>query len=222
MIEISCEGILFDLDGVLIDSTPAVQRVWGWWASERGLNPEEVVRKAHGRPSIATIREYVPEAVAEVENSRVERAEIEDLDGVVPLPGARELLDSLPVKAWTIVTSGTRRLAEVRIRAAGLPLPKQMVTATDVKKGKPNPEPYLKGAALLGRLPERCIVVEDAPAGIRAGQTSGARVVALTTTLSVEEIRATRPNWIVNDCSALSVCDSTGDSLRLSLSDLLS
>src|ERR1017187_5189300 len=149
MITIPCCGLLFDMDGVLIDSTPAVARVWHRWAVEHELDPETVVRMAHGRPSRMTIRELLPNADIEAEDGEVERREMEDLDGVVLLPGARELLDSLPSDCWTIATSCTRPLAEVRLRAAGLPVPKTMITSSDVKIGKPHPEPYLKGAAML-------------------------------------------------------------------------
>ncbi len=137
---------------------------------------------AHGRPSIATIRELLPNADHEAENREVERREIEDVEGVVPLPGALELLQALPLDRWAIVTSCTKRLAYVRIRAAGLPEPKFIVTSDDVTRGKPDPEPYVKGAGALSFGPSDCIVVEDAPAGIRAGKAAGARVVALQTT----------------------------------------
>ena len=182
MTEIICRGILFDLDGVLADSTPAVERVWHGWAVEHGFVPEDVVRRAHGRPSITTIRELLPEGDHEKENREVERREIADIDGVVPLPGALTLLRSLPENAWTIVTSCTRALARVRITAAGLPMPKLLVTSTDVLRGKPDPEPYLKGAEFLGLAAKDCLVVEDAPAGIRAGKAAGARVLAVRTT----------------------------------------
>src|ERR1700745_4209302 len=129
MTEIHCAALLFDLDGVLIDSTPAVVRVWRRWASEQGFDPEEVVARAHGRPSLTTVREYLPNADHEAENREVERREIEDLEGVVPLPGALDLLSRLPEERWTIVTSCTRPLAEVRIKAAGLPLPRKMITS---------------------------------------------------------------------------------------------
>src|SRR5258708_15280921 len=150
MASIRCRGVLFDLDGVLVDSTPAVERVWASWASEHGFNPDEVVKKAHGRPSIATIRELLPHADHAAEDREVERREITDVDGVIPLPGAMEFLKALPLERWAIVTSCTRPLAHVRIAAAGLPKPRHLVTSTDVKHGKPDPEPYLKGAQLLG------------------------------------------------------------------------
>src|SRR5271154_3808426 len=150
MTEIQCAALLFDLDGVLINSTPAVARVWRGWAIEHGFNSDEVVARAHGRPSLTTVREYLPNSDHEAENREVERREVADLEGVVPLPGAVDLLVSLPDDRWTIVTSCTRPLAEVRIRAAGLPLPEKLLTANDIINGKPDPEPYLKGAKLLG------------------------------------------------------------------------
>ena len=120
MTEIHCSGVLFDLDGVLIDSTPAVTRVWRQWAMEHGFDPEEVVARVHGRPSLATVREYLPNADHAAENREIERREMRDADGIITLPGARELLLQLPAKRWTIATSCTRSLAEVRLRAAGL------------------------------------------------------------------------------------------------------
>jgi mannitol-1-/sugar-/sorbitol-6-phosphatase len=202
---IRCRGMLFDLDGVLVDSTPAVARVWAWWAREHGFNADEVVEQAHGRPSIATIRELLPNSDYEAENREVERREIEDIEGVIALPGALKLLEALPLDRWAIVTSCTRRLAEVRIGAAELPKPKHLVTSNDVRRGKPDPEPYLKGAQLLAVPAEECVVFEDAPAGIRAGKGAGARVVALRTTAGDAELREAGADWIVNDCSELSV-----------------
>jgi mannitol-1-/sugar-/sorbitol-6-phosphatase len=209
MAEITCSALLFDLDGVLVDSTPAVIRVWSRWAVARGFDPDEVVRKAHGRPSIATIRDYLPKADAEAENREVERGEIEDLDGVVPLPGAIELLSALPPDRWTIVTSCTRRLAETRLRAAGLPIPARLVASDDITKGKPDPEPYLKGASLLGVSAKDCIVVEDAPAGIRAGKAAGARVIACRTTTSEPELQEAGADWIVDNCGSISAAPLT-------------
>ena len=203
MTKISCEGVLFDLDGVLVDSTPAVARVWSWWAKQYGFDPDETVRIAHGRPSIATIRELLPHADHEAENREVERREIEDVEGVIPLPGALELLTMLPLDRWAIVTSCTKRLAHVRIRAAGLPEPRFIVTSDDITRGKPDPEPYLKGAKTLSFSPSDCIVIEDAPAGIRAGKAAQARVVALQTTEGDELLFAAGADVIVKDCAAL-------------------
>jgi len=202
---IRCGGVLFDLDGVLVDSTPAVARVWAWWAREHGFNADEVVQQAHGRPSIATIRELLPNGDDQAEKREVERREIEDISDVIPLPGALQLLGALPLDRWAIVTSCTRRLAELRIAAARLPKPKYLVTSNDVSRGKPDPEPYLKAAQMLAVPAEECVVVEDAPAGIRAGKAAGARVVALRTTAREAELGDAGADWIVNDCSELSV-----------------
>src|SRR5581483_11869899 len=150
MVELVCSGLLFDLDGVLVDSTPAVARVWTKWALAHGFDPEETVRKAHGRPSIATIRDLLPTADFVKENEVVLRGEIEDTEGVVPLPGARELLGSLPESRWALVTSCARPLAEVRLSAAGLPVPPRMITSDDVRNGKSDFELYKKGVVLLG------------------------------------------------------------------------
>jgi sugar-phosphatase len=203
MIPIRCRGVLFDLDGVLVDSTPAVARVWAGWAREHGFEPDEVVRKAHGRPSIATIRELLRDGDHVAEDREVERREIADVDGVVPLPGAMEILRALPLDRWAIVTSCTRRLAGVRIAAAGLPQPRHLVTSSDVQRGKPDPEPYLKGAQSLGVPATDCVVIEDAPAGIRAGKAAGARVLALRTTAEEVELREAGADWIFEDCSEL-------------------
>jgi sugar-phosphatase len=203
MIQVRCKALLFDLDGVLIDSTPAVERVWTVWANERGFVPAEVVQRAHGRPSITTIREYLPNADHNAENLEVERREIADVEGIIPLPGALELLQVLPLSRWAIVTSCTRALAEVRVRAGGLPVPKHFLTSTEVSNGKPHPEPYIKGASMLGLAPEDCVVFEDAPAGIRSGKGAGARVLALRTTAPDEDLRAAGADWIARDCSAV-------------------
>jgi mannitol-1-/sugar-/sorbitol-6-phosphatase len=210
MTKIRCLGLLFDLDGVLVDSTPAVARCWTKWSLRHGFEPQEVVRKAHGRPSIATMRELLPalsESEHQAANSEMEKWEIEDLDGVVPLPGALELLQALPVDGWAIVTSCTRPLAEVRIRAAGLPMPQHLVTAADVQKGKPDPEPYVKGAERLGVVSRYCVVMEDAPAGIRAGKASQASVIAVRTTASDAELSAAGADWIVKDLSFVRLND---------------
>jgi sugar-phosphatase len=218
MTQVRCSALLFDMDGVLIDSTPAVARVWYRWAIERGFNPDEVVSRAHGRPSLATVREYLPDADHEIENREVERREIEDLEGVLPLPGAVDLLASLPQDRWTIVTSCTRSLAEVRLRAAGLPIPRRMITSNDVANGKPHPESYSKAATLLGFSPGDCIVIEDAPAGIKAGKAAGARVIAFTTAVQSSDVRQAGADWILNNCADIRVIDAKED-LNLALAE---
>jgi mannitol-1-/sugar-/sorbitol-6-phosphatase len=217
MIMIRCSALLFDLDGVLIDSTPAVARVWSQWAVEHGLDPEAVVRLAHGRPSRSTIRELLPGADIDRENREVERREIEDLDGVVLLPGARKLLNNLSPARWIIATSCTRPLAEVRLRAAGLPIPKTMITSSDVRIGKPDPEPYLKAAAQLGFAASDCVVVEDAPAGVRAGKAAGARVIAFLTTTVRRELEKAGSDWIVQSCAGIRASRDEERDLQLSL-----
>lgn len=210
---IRCLGLLFDMDGVLVDSTPAVARVWTGWALEHGMDPQDTVRRAHGRPSMTTIRELLPNADHDAENKEVERRELADVDGVVPLPGALRLLETLAADRWAIATSCTRPLAHVRIRAGGLPLPKHLITADDVTRGKPDPDPYLKAAASLGFRPQDCIVVEDAPAGIRAGKSSGARVLALRTTATDAELSSAGADWIVDDLAAVELDSNAGDGL---------
>jgi len=221
MTKIECTGVLFDLDGVLVDSTPAVARVWTIWANQHGFDPEETVRRAHGRPSLATIRELLPSTDHAAENAIVERMEIEDIEGVVSLPGAAELLHALPADRWTIVTSCTRSLALVRLRTAGLPIPAKLVTSNDITNGKPHPEPYLMGARSLGIIAEQCVVLEDAPAGIRAGRAAGARVIALQTTERDELLREAGAEWIVKDCASVRVSPANGDSdISLTLSTI--
>ena len=217
MIAIGCSALLFDMDGVLIDSTPAVARVWHQWAVEHGFDPEVVVGLAHGRPSRTTIRELLPNADLEREDREVERREMEDLDGVVLLPGAQQLLNSLPPERWTIATSCTRPLAEVRLRAAGLPIPKTMITSSDVKIGKPDPEPYLKAAAKLGFAAADCIVVEDASAGVRAGKAAGARVIAFLTTMDRRNLEEAGADWILQNCADIVVSSAKNDGLLLTL-----
>ena len=217
MIAIRCSALLFDLDGVLIDSTPAVARVWHRWAVEHGLDTETVVHMAHGRPSRTTIHELLPNVDIDREDREVERQEMEDLDGVILLPGARQLLNILPPERWTIATSSTRPLAEVRLRAAGLPVPKTMITSSDVKIGKPDPEPYLKAAAKLGFAASDCIVVEDVPAGVRAGKAAGARVIAFLTTMIRSDLEDAGADWIVQNCADIAASND-GDVLHLSLS----
>jgi mannitol-1-/sugar-/sorbitol-6-phosphatase len=217
---IRCSALLFDMDGVLIDSTPAVARVWRRFAREHGLDPEEVINRAHGRPTVATMRDYFPNEDFVQMSREQERQEIADLEGVVALPGALTLLSELPAMSWTVVTSATRVLAEVRLRAAGLPVPQRFVTADDVQNGKPHPEPYLRAACGLGFAASECLVLEDVPAGIRAGKAAGSKVIALTTTVEKPELIIAGADWVLDHCGDVRVIPkSNALSLELRLPD---
>jgi sugar-phosphatase len=184
------QAILFDMDGVLMNSTPSVERVWRTWAVKHGLDPERVAPLAHGRRSIETIRAVAPGLDAKKENILVEQMEIDDKEGVTALPGAAELLAHLPPDRFAIVTSATRPLAVARLGYAGIPVPQHMITADDVIHGKPSPEPFLKGAILLGFAPADCLVFEDTPAGISSAQSAGMKVIALQTTYPADQLQA--------------------------------
>ena len=216
---IRCQAMLFDMDGVLVDSTDAVARVWSKWAIARGFDPEIVVRAAHGRPSIVTVRDFLPDADAHAENLEVERQEIEDLEGVVAIPGAVALVNSLPPNRWIVATSATRALAEVRLGAAGIPVLPRMITSNDIQRGKPDPEPYLKAAARLGYPASECVVVEDAPAGIRSGKAAGARVIGLPTTSERAELVKAGADWVVRNCADIAAT-LEGDGLVLTIKEL--
>ncbi len=189
MVKISCSAILFDLDGTLIDSRAAIERQWASWAREHGLDPAKVIPIAHGRPTSETIQEVAPQSDIEAEARDMEQREISDLEGVRAIDGAADLLAHIPPDRWAIATSGTRDLACTRLRAVGLPIPRIMISASDIDKGKPDPEPYLKAAAASGFAPRECIVVEDAPAGVQSGKAAGMRVIAVPTTYPVAELK---------------------------------
>jgi mannitol-1-/sugar-/sorbitol-6-phosphatase len=177
-----CAAVLFDLDGVLADSTRSVDRQWRIWARERGIDEQKAVAIAHGVRAIEVIRTIAPHLDAEAEVSKLESLEAADHDGVAVMPGAADLVHSIPAGRWGVVTSGRRHLATARLQFAGIPIPQVMVTAQDVTNGKPHPEPYLKGAELLGVSPAECLVIEDAPAGIRSAHAGGMKVIALAST----------------------------------------
>jgi sugar-phosphatase len=181
---VECQGFLFDLDGTLVDSLPVVERAWCRWADRFGIDHDEVLSFIHGKQAITSLRHFMTgrdEADIQREFSALEKIEAEDTDGVIALPGALALLEQLNAASvpWAIVTSGSLPVASARIRAAGLPEPKVLVTAEQVAKGKPQPDAYLLGAQRLALQPEACAVVEDAPAGIEAGLAAGCRVIAV-------------------------------------------
>jgi mannitol-1-/sugar-/sorbitol-6-phosphatase len=227
MAQIICRGLLLDMDGVLVDSTPAVARVWSRWAIKHNMDAEWVSQQAHGRTSLASIQALLPHASAAVhqeEDHWMERAEIEDVVDVVALPGAKELLSVIPQDHFAVVTSATRALAEVRLRAAGLlDLIRHVVTASDIQHSKPDPEPYQKGAAALRLSPQDCLVVEDASSGVRSGKAAGSRVLAVRTTMQDSELISAGADWLANDCSSLRLLPgSSPTKLILALDDATS
>jgi sugar-phosphatase len=188
MTNFSCSAILFDLDGVLCDSTDAVDREWRAWAARKGVDGDAIMAIAHGVRTVEVIRAVAPHLDAEAEAELIENEEAADQAGVVVMPGALDLVRSLPAGTWGVVTSGSRLLATNRLPYCGLPVPEVLVTSDDVTLGKPHPEPYLKGAARLGFSPAECLVIEDAPAGIAAARAAGMRVIGMASTYAPEKL----------------------------------
>ncbi|HFI5332554.1 sugar phosphatase [Serratia liquefaciens] len=179
-----CKGFLFDLDGTLVDSLPAVERAWVNWAKRRGVDPQDVLDFIHGKQAITSLRHFMPgesEAAIQQEFLLLEQVEAQDTEGVTALPGAAALLARLNQLdiPWAIVTSGSIPVATARRNAGGLPQPEVFITAEQVKKGKPQPDAYLLGAERLGFAPQDCVVVEDAAAGILSGLAAGCQVIAV-------------------------------------------
>jgi sugar-phosphatase len=214
MIQLECEAILFDLDGVLIDSTSCVTRHWQEWVRQHGLEMAAVMRVAHGLRTVETMRLVAPHLDAEKEAERFTAVEIADTEGVVAIEGALQMLKGLPKGVWTIVTSGSHDLARARLRRAGLPIPETLVSGDDVRRGKPAPEPYLMGAQRLGKAVERCAVIEDAPAGLEAARTAEMQVIGITTTHSREELECA---IVVDRLSALRILVGEGDRLMVQI-----
>ncbi len=165
-----------------MNSTGSVTRQWRRWAEEQNLDPDRVVEIAHGVRTIEIVRRLAPHLDAQAETLRLEKREADDQEGVSVMPGAADLLKAIPEGRWCVVTSGTRYLATARLKLGKLPVPKVLVSADDVSKGKPDPEPYLMGARLLGMPPAECLVVEDAPAGIRAAHAGEMKAIGITST----------------------------------------
>ena len=182
-----CSAILFDLDGVLLDSTQVVAAQYTRWALEQGLDPAEVMKAAHGVRTVEVIRRVAPHLDAIAETKKIEDREAA-ADGIVQIPGAVALLNSIPRDRWCVVTSGTRFLAVNRMHKFGIPVPDILVTADDVNNGKPDPEPYRKGAESLKASPAQCVVFEDAPAGIRSARAAGMKVISLPSTYPASEL----------------------------------
>jgi sugar-phosphatase len=206
---IRCKGILFDMDGILISSLGSVERSWTTWAGMRGVDPRRALEITHGRRAIETVAMLRPDLDSDAELKVIEDLEIGDNGGLTVLPGVLSLLAALPAGKWTVVTSATERLARARLATGGVPVPERMVTAESVAVGKPDPAPYLAGAALLGLRPEDCVVFEDAASGTRSGRAAGCTVVATTFSHSMEALDAA--HYLVEDLAGLEAEVLPGD-----------
>jgi mannitol-1-/sugar-/sorbitol-6-phosphatase len=207
-----CQGLLFDMDGILISSLASVERSWTKWANLRGLDPAHVLSVIHGRRAIESAAELRPDLDPNAELKLIEEIECADGEGVEVLPGVLELLKSLPANRWTVVTSATGKLARTRLAMVGIPVPEQLITADSVALGKPNPAPYLAGAAILGFPPETCVVIEDSASGVLAGEAAGCKVIATTFSHEAEDLEAA--HYLVRDLTGVEA-KTTADGLEL-------
>ncbi|MGH3491487.1 MAG: HAD-IA family hydrolase [Actinopolymorphaceae bacterium] len=188
---LTADAVLFDLDSTLVNSLPSLIRSWGRWAEEHGLTAEQVrAAIGHGLTAASIVARLLPPEQRAVGLARIDVLETSDVADVTALPGAHTLLSALPANRWAIVTSGNQLVAKARLAAAGLPEPAVLVTADDVRRGKPDPEPYLLGAQRVGVDPARCLVVEDAPAGLAAARAAGMSSVGVTTTHDAADLDA--------------------------------
>ena len=200
---VTAKGILFDMDGVLINSIGAAVRCWKRWAKLYGVPNAEEFEIPHGVRSIDLVKMLRPDIDPQEGLRAIEDMEVEDVADLQVLPGVKVLLESLPPERWAIVTSATRRLLLARLKAAGLPVPERIISAEMVERGKPDPEPYRRGAELLGFRPEECVVVEDAPSGVGAGKAAGCRVLGVLGTHSAAELH--EADWVVGSLEELVV-----------------
>jgi sugar-phosphatase len=202
---LTARGLLFDMDGTLVDSGPVVERVWSAWAIEQGLDVAGLLPVAHGRRAIETITMFAKHVRSpEAEARKLEDAERLDIEGLKPIEGALALIASLPADRWALVTSADEALARTRLAACGLPVPDVLVTAESVERGKPAPDPYLLGARGLGFDAADCIVFEDADAGLASGHAAKAQVIAVASLQSPEALDRKNELW-VPDLSRLRV-----------------
>jgi mannitol-1-/sugar-/sorbitol-6-phosphatase len=191
-----CDAVLFDMDGTLVDSRIACENLVRTWAARRGLNPEVISASGQGRTNRDIVREFTPHLPADEEAAWLNEEELRYRDGNVAVRGALDLVSALPFGSWALVTSASRRVAEMRLECAGLPVPAVLISSDDVRLGKPHPEGYLMAAERLGVAPARCLVIEDSPAGLEAAQRAGMDAVAITTTFPAAELNATA--WIAD------------------------
>jgi mannitol-1-/sugar-/sorbitol-6-phosphatase len=214
-VTVSVRGVLLDMDGVLINSTDADERCWLRWARFHGMEGAFSIQSTHGRRAVDTLRALRPDLDPMIELRRLEDFDAEDQSGAVVLPGAKPLIASLPENVWTIVTSAPESLMRNRLMSAGISMPQNFVSADDVTHGKPHPEPYEMGARVLGFKPSECLVIEDAPAGIKAGKAAGCRVLAVLSSHSAVEL--TDADWIVPSLEHVTAAPSDDGTIRIRL-----
>lgn len=216
-LSIHCQAVLFDMDGILVSSIGTVERTWTKWSLMRGLDPQHTLQLAHGRRALEVVAALCPGLDSEAELKILEETEMADNEGMRVLPGVLELLRALPRDRWTVVTSATNRLTRARLAAGGIPVPERLVTADRVTRGKPHPEPFLAGAALLGFAPQQCVVFEDSASGAQAGRDAGCTVIATTFSHAAESLNAA--HYLVEDLTGVSA-EATTQGLTLRFTPL--
>ena len=219
LVTLDVGGVLFDMDGVLISSIGSVNRSWRRWAKHYGVPNADTFQVPHGIRATDIISMLKPDLDPHEGLRAIEDIEMVDVDDLKVLPGARSLLESLPPELWAIVTSATGRLARERLRVAGLPTPERMISAEMVERGKPDPEPYRRGAELVHSPAADCLVVEDAPSGVGAGIAAGCRVLGVLGTHQEDELRAAGASWVVRSLESVSA-HTRPNGLTLSLDTL--
>ncbi len=202
-VTVQAQGMLFDMDGVLVSSIASANRCWKLWAKHYGVPNWQDVKIPHGTRAEEIVKLLAPHADVTEGLHRIEDMEIADVHDIVTLPGALDLLQSMPLERWAIVTSATDRLLVARLRAAGLPQPDRLISANMVTRGKPDPQPYLMGAARLGVSAADCLVFEDAPSGVQAGVAADAHVVGVLGTTPAEKLLADGASWLVPSLAAV-------------------
>ena len=212
LITLHPRGILFDMDGVLVSSLGSVERSWEKWAVSRGIDPATAIHTAHGRRAIETVRLLRPDLNDHEELAWIEEMEVADNIGLETLGGVERILENLPQKYWTVVTSATERLARSRMEQGGIHVPERIVSAEMVTRGKPHPEPYRKGAELLGLSPADCLVIEDSASGAQAGHAAGCKVLATLYSHSIESLKDA--DWVVRSLEEVHV-QVDGDGLEV-------
>ena len=215
LLSLTCKAVLFDMDGTLVDSTRVVELAWGSWAARHDIPLEAVLLFSHGRPTIATMEHFLPARDHSEELQEMAHYEETQLEGIVAVPGAQEVVHALRNHPWAIVTSAWRTLAEARVGAAGFPLPNVIVPADEIRNGKPAPDGFLRAAERLGVAPEECVVFEDTRPGIEAGLKGGMQVVGLLTTLPAQQL-GHRP--LIRDFRDVSI-QPDGENLKIELRD---